>query len=75
VTRTGQLVVLLSSKIKSLYHQRKKPAKLYWTLASRRAHKKTNNDQGAKKRARKVVKVQRGYVGAEKIDEVRCNVN
>jgi large subunit ribosomal protein L24e len=70
VTRTGQLVVLSGSKVTSMYHQRKKPAKLYWTLASRRAHKKLNTESGTKKRARRVVKVQRGYVGAEKIDEV-----
>ena len=63
MTRTGLLVVLGGSKVVSLYHQRKKPAKLYWTLASRRAHKKLNNEAGAKKRARRVVKVQRGYVG------------
>lgn len=46
-------------------------AKLAWTLASRRVHKKMNTDSSAKKRARRVVKVQRGYVGAEKIDEIR----
>lgn len=63
VTRTGLLVVLGGSKVVSLYHQRKKPAKLYWTLASRRAHKKLNTEAGAKKRARRVVIKQRGYVG------------
>jgi len=46
-------------------------AKLYWTLASRRVHKKLNTDASAKKRARRVVKVQRGYVGAEKIEEIK----
>jgi len=58
-------------QVSSLYHQRKKPARLGWTLASRRAHKKLNTDASTKKRARRVVKVQRGYVGAEKIEEVR----
>lgn len=73
VTRTGQLVVLATSKVLSLYHQKKKPAKLYWTLASRRLHKKLNTEAGIKKRARRVVKVTRGYVGADKakIEEAR----
>lgn len=70
VTRTGQLVVLSTSKVTSLYHQRKKPAKLYWTLASRRAHKKLNTEAGIKKRARRVVKVQRVYGDKEKMAEV-----
>jgi large subunit ribosomal protein L24e len=59
------------AQVSSLHHQRKKPARLSWTLASRRAHKKLNTDASTKKRARRVVKVQRGYVGAEKIEEVR----
>jgi ribosomal protein L24E len=71
VTRTGQLVILSSSKVTSLYHQRKKPAKLYWTQASRRMHKKLNQEAAIKKRARRVVKLQRGFVGAENLDEVR----
>lgn len=72
VTRTGQLVVLSSHKVKCLYQQKKKPAKLYWTLASRRVHKKKQSEETAiKRRARRVVKIQRGYVGAEKIEEIK----
>lgn len=74
VTRTGQLVVLSTSKVSSLYHQRKKPAKLYWTLASRRAHKKLNTEAGIKKRARRVVKVQRVYGDKEKMAETKAKV-
>ena len=41
VRKDGQLVPLFSSKTKSLYLQRKKPAKLCWTVAWRRLNKKT----------------------------------
>lgn len=72
VTRTAQLVVLSTHKVLRLFHQKKKPAKLYWTLASRRAHKKKQSEEAAiKRRARRVVKVQRGYVGAEKLEEIK----
>lgn len=72
VTRTGQLVTLSTHKVSCLYHQKKKPAKLYWTLASRRVHKKKQSEEAAiKRRARRVVKIQRGYVGAEKIEEIK----
>lgn len=40
VRKDGQLVVFLNSKMESLYHQKKKPAKLTWTLAWRRHNKK-----------------------------------
>lgn len=65
------MVVLSTSKVSALYHQRKKPAKLYWTLASRRLHKKLNMEANIKKRARRVVKLQRGFVGGENLEEVR----
>ena len=41
VRKDGQLVTFFSSKTKSLYLQRKKPAKLCWTVAWRRLNKKT----------------------------------
>jgi len=69
VTRTGLTVILSGSKVTSLYDQKKRPAKLYWTQASRRMHKKSNVEATGKKKARRVVKVQRGYVGAEKLTE------
>lgn len=66
VTRGGQLVVLAGSKVDSLYHQRKKPAKLVWTQAWRRMHKKLNVEAAAKKRGRRVVKLaHRGFVGMD----------
>jgi hypothetical protein len=38
--------------------------------AWRRMHKKLNLEQGVKRRARRVVKIQRSYVGAS-VEEVR----
>lgn len=68
------MVIFSSSKVDSLYHQRKKPAKLVWTQAWRRMHKKLNVEAAQKKKARRVVKVAtRGYTGLEfsKIKETR----
>ena len=57
VTRAGVKVVLAGSKTASLYKQRKKSAKLQWTLPWRRMHKKVNSEAGGKRKVRKVVKV------------------
>ena len=63
VTRAGQLIVLLSSKVDSMYHQRKKAAKLMWTQPWRRMHKKVNVESTGKRRVRKVVRVERAPTG------------
>ena len=68
VTRSGQLVVLGGSKVDSMYHQRKKNAKLMWTQTWRRMHKKVNVDNVAKRRARRVVKVMRAPAGISAAD-------
>ena len=36
----GQQYLFLNQKCKSLYHQRKRPAKLCWTAMYRKQHKK-----------------------------------
>lgn len=64
VRRDGQPVILSSSKVKSLLNQRKKPQLLVWTQVWRRLHKKGKDEGAVKKRARKVVKIQRAIVGA-----------
>lgn len=74
VTRGGQLVIFAGSKVDSLYHQRKKPAKLVWTQAWRRMHKKLNVEAQQKRKTRRVVKVtSRGYSGmdATKLKETK----
>ena len=40
VSKAGQIVIFISSKTRSLYHQRKKSAKLTWTLVSRRGEER-----------------------------------
>eukprot|EP01035_Chromulina_nebulosa_P018763 gene18763-24530_t len=69
IKRDGQPLLLSSSKSKSLYNQRKKPAKLTWTQAWRRLNKKGKEEGVAKKKARRVIKVQRAIVGAT-LDEL-----
>jgi large subunit ribosomal protein L24e len=70
VRRDGQPVLLSGSKSKRLLINRKKPSKLMWTQAWRRLNKKGKDDGSAKKRVRKVAKVQRAIVGAS-LDDVR----
>merc|ERR1712110_90447 len=62
--RDGKPVFLGSSKAYSLTLQRKKAAKLVWTQAWRRLHKKGLTETTTKKRARRTGKVQRAVVGA-----------
>jgi len=50
----GTSNLFLNSKVSSLFHQKKKPAKIAWTAAYRRAHKK---DQAEVNTRRKRVKV------------------
>jgi len=54
-----------NSKSESLFHQRKNPRKIAWTVVYRRMHKKGITEEIAKKRSRKTVKHQRGIVGAD----------
>lgn len=67
VTKSGQLIVLAGSKVRGLRQSGKKPAKLVWTQAWRRMHKKLNVEQAGRRRARKVVKttVVRNTVGMD----------
>ena len=63
IRRDGKPIFLGSSKAYSLTLQRKKPAKLVWTQAWRRLHKKGLNETTTKKRSRRVNKVSRAVVG------------
>jgi len=54
VVRTdGNVVILSNSKCKGLLKQRKKPAKLVWTQAWRRANKKLKVEQVNRKKTKK----------------------
>ena len=70
IRRDGKPIWLGSSKAYSLTIQRKKAAKLVWTQAWRRLHKKGLSETATKKRNRKTGKVQRAVVGAS-LDDIR----
>ena len=70
IRRDGKPIWLGSSKAYSLTIQRKKAAKLVWTQAWRRLHKKGLSEAATKKRNRKTGKVQRAVVGAS-LDDIR----
>lgn len=53
-----------NSKSASLFHQRKNPRRIAWTVLFRRHHKKGITEEVSKKRSRKAVKTQRPIVGA-----------
>lgn len=53
-----------SSKTASLFHQRKNPRRISWTVLYRRHHKKGISEESTKRRSRKTVKHQRAIVGA-----------
>ncbi|KAL7521876.1 hypothetical protein ACHAWX_006568, partial [Stephanocyclus meneghinianus] len=63
IRRDGKPIFLGSSKAQSLTLQRKKPAKLVWTQAWRRLHKKGLSEAHLKKRRTRTNKVQRAVVG------------
>lgn len=67
MTKSGQLVVLAGSKVRGLREGGKKPAKLVWTQAWRRMHKKLNVETSSRRRVKKIVKasVSRAYVGMD----------
>lgn len=54
---------LLNSKCETYFLAKKNPRKFHWTVFFRRMHKKGTSEEVAKKRSRKVVKVQRAIVG------------
>jgi large subunit ribosomal protein L24e len=64
IRRDSKPIWLGSSKAHSLTLQRKKAAKLVWTQAWRRLHKKGITELSTKKRVRRANKVQRAVVGA-----------
>mmetsp|Transcript_7313 Transcript_7313/g.10691 ORF Transcript_7313/g.10691 Transcript_7313/m.10691 type:complete len:159 (-) Transcript_7313:55-531(-) len=70
IRRDGRPIFMGSSKAFSLTMQRKKAAKLVWTQAWRRLHKKGQSETATKKRARRTNKVQRAVVGAS-LDEIK----
>ena len=63
VAKDGKSHIFISSKARSLFHQKIKPVKLTWTQAWRRFNKKLQADVVERKKTRKNVRVQKAIVG------------
>jgi large subunit ribosomal protein L24e len=72
--KDGKIYYFISSKVASLFHQRKKAVKLTWTQAWRRFFKKVKVDETAKRRTRKTTRVQKAIVGMT-LDEIMRRKN
>merc|ERR1712037_333542 len=70
ISKDGRVHYFISTKARSLYHQRIKPVKLTWTLAWRAYNKKIKVDDIQKKRSRKTTRIQKAVVGLS-IEEIR----
>ena len=63
VAKDGKTHFFISSKTRSLFHQKIKPVKLTWTQAWRRFNKKLQADVVERKKTRKTTRVQKAIVG------------
>lgn len=63
IRKDGQPLSFHGSKSMLLYHQKKKSAKIRWTLAWRRLNKKGQKEEGSTGRKRRVQRIQRAIVG------------
>ena len=70
ISKDGKIQLFIGSKTRSLFHQRIKPVKLTWTQDWRRLTKKGRAETVKKRRVRKVVRVQKAYVGAT-LDDIK----
>ena len=68
--KDGKVHFFITSKARSLYHQKIKPVKLTWTQASRRYNKKIKVEDIQKKRTKKTTRVQKAIVGMS-LDEIK----
>jgi large subunit ribosomal protein L24e len=67
--KDGKVYYFISTKVASLFHQKKKAVKLTWTQAWRRFNKKIKVDEISKRRTRKTTRVQKAIVGLS-LDEI-----
>merc|ERR1712086_617422 len=70
ISKDGRCHYFISTKARSLYHQKIKPVKLTWNLAWRAYNKKIKVDDMVKKRSRKTTRIQKAVVGMS-IEEIR----
>ena len=70
ISKDGRTHYFITTKARSLFHQKIKPVKLTWTLAWRAYNKKIKVDDIQKKRSRKTTRIQKAVVGMS-IEEIR----
>merc|ERR1712109_34675 len=70
ISKDGRTHYFISTKARSLFHQKIKPVKLTWPLAWRGYNKKIKVDDIQKKRSRKTTRIQKAVVGMS-IEEIR----
>merc|ERR1712203_1344078 len=70
ISKDGRTHYFISTKARSLYHQKIKPVKLTWNMAWRAHNKKIKVDDIKKKRSRKTTRIQKAVVGMS-IEEIR----
>merc|ERR1711981_822171 len=70
ISKDGRTHYFISTKARSLFHQKIKPVKLTWILAWRAYNKKIKVDDIQKKRSRKTTRIQKAVVGMS-IEEIR----
>lgn len=64
VKADGKVFTFLNSKCERSHLMRRNPRKITWTVLYRRQHKRTKEEETAKKRSKRIVKTQRAIVGA-----------
>merc|ERR1712141_179490 len=70
ISKDGRTHYFISTKARSLFHQKIKPVKLTWNMAWRAYNKKIKVDENIKKRSRKTTRIQKAVVGMS-IEEIR----
>merc|ERR1711988_906552 len=68
--KDGKVHFFITSKTRTLFHQKIKPVKLTWTQASRRYNKKIKVEDIQKKRTKRTTRVQKAIVGMS-LDEIK----
>ena len=68
--KDGKVYYFISTKVMSLFHQKKKAVKLTWTQAWRRFNKKIKVDEISKRRTKKTTRVQKAIVGLS-LEEIK----
>ncbi len=74
VRRDGVTVRFFNSKSKSLYLQKKKPAKLSWTTAWRILHKKGQSRSVKRRTRRRKARIVRKAIAGVKAEDIRARV-